>query len=59
MNNKYPRFYLTFTDKLFLTTFVQYNSQDDNLNINTWFQWRFKQVSDLFIVYTDNTFRSS
>ena len=51
-----PRFDLTFTDKLFLTTFVQYNSQDDNLNINTRFQWRFKPVSDLFIVYTDNYF---
>ncbi|MEM8970052.1 MAG: hypothetical protein AAGE93_26785, partial [Bacteroidota bacterium] len=34
--------------------FVQYNSQFDNVNINTRFQWRFKPVSDLFIVYTDN-----
>ena len=49
-----PRFDLTFTDRLFLTTFVQYKSQFDNLNINTRFQWKFKPVSDLFVVYTDN-----
>ena len=49
-----PRIDLTFTRNLFLTTFVQYNNQIDNLNINTRFQWRFKPVSDLFIVYTDN-----
>ncbi len=49
-----PKIDLTFTDKLFLTTFIQYNGQADNLNINARFQWRFKPVSDLFIVYTDN-----
>ncbi len=45
---------LSFTTNLFFTTFVQYNSQVDNLNINSRFQWRFKPMSDLFIVYTDN-----
>lgn len=49
-----PRVDLTFTRKIFWTTFIQYNSQIDNLNINTRLQWRFKPVSDLFIVYTDN-----
>ena len=49
-----PRIDLTFTKSVFLTTFIQYNSQLDNLNINTRFQWRFAPVSDLFIVYTDN-----
>lgn len=49
-----PRMELSFTDKLFLSTFVQYNSQIENININTRFQWRFKPVSDLFVVYTDN-----
>lgn len=49
-----PRLDLTLTTKVFFTTFVQYNSQIDNLNINSRFQWRFKPVSDLFIVYTDN-----
>lgn len=49
-----PRIDLTFTKKLFLTTFIQYNSQSENLNINTRFQWRFAPVSDFFLVYTDN-----
>lgn len=49
-----PRVDLTFTKKLFWTTFVQYNSQIDNLNINSRLQWRFKPVSDIFIAYTDN-----
>jgi hypothetical protein len=49
-----PRFDFTFTDKLFFTTLVQYNEQVDNLNVNARFQWRFKPVSDFFLVYTDN-----
>ncbi|MEN0049334.1 MAG: DUF5916 domain-containing protein [Bacteroidota bacterium] len=49
-----PRVDLTFTKNLFLTTFLQYNNQTDNVNLNTRFQWRFKPVSDLFLVYTDN-----
>ncbi|MCS6820624.1 MAG: carbohydrate binding family 9 domain-containing protein [Microscillaceae bacterium] len=47
---------LTFTKDLFLTIFTQYNQQIDNFNINARLQWRFKPVSDLFIVYTDNYF---
>jgi hypothetical protein len=50
-----PTMDITFTDKLFLTTFVQYNNQIDNLNMNMRFQWRFAPVSDLFIVYTGNS----
>lgn len=53
-----PRLDLTLTRSVFFTTFVQYNSQYKNMNINTRFQWRFKPVSDLFIVYTDNYFYS-
>jgi hypothetical protein len=49
-----PKVELSFTDKLFLTTFIQYNSQINNMNINSRFQWRFKPVSDLFIIYSDN-----
>ncbi len=45
---------ITFTDKLFLTTFVQYNDKADNINLNTRFQWRFKPASDFFVVYTEN-----
>jgi len=51
-----PRLDLTFTNKLFLTTFVQFNDQADNVNLNLRFQWRFAPVSDLFIVYTNNTY---
>ena len=49
-----PRIDLTFTKKLFWTTFIQYNNQTDNLNFNSRFQWRFAPVSDFFLVYTDN-----
>ncbi|MFY0688683.1 MAG: carbohydrate binding family 9 domain-containing protein [Cyclobacteriaceae bacterium] len=49
-----PRFDFTFTRKLFWTTFVQYNSQIENLNVNSRLQWRFKPVSDMYLVYTDN-----
>lgn len=54
-----PRIDLTFTKKLFWTTFIQYNNQIDNLNINTRLQWRFAPVSDFFLVYTDNYFPDS
>ena len=49
-----PRLDLTFTQKVFLTTFVQYNNLTDNVNLNTRLQWRFKPASDFFVVYTEN-----
>jgi hypothetical protein len=49
-----PRMDLTFTDKIFLTTFVQYNTLADNVNLNARFQWRYKPASDFFVVYTEN-----
>ena len=51
-----PRFDLSFTKNVFFTTFIQYNNQVNNVNVNARFQWRFKPVSDLFLVYTDNYF---
>ena len=51
-----PRLDITFTDKIFFTTLVQYNNQIDNVNINLRFQWRFAPVSDLYIVYTSNSY---
>lgn len=51
-----PKFDLTLSDKVFFQSYVQYNKQIDNMNINLRFQWRYKPVSDLFIVYTDNYF---
>jgi len=53
-----PRIDVTFTNKLFLTSFIQYNSQQKNININTRFQWRYRPASDLFLVYTDNYYSS-
>jgi hypothetical protein len=49
-----PKMDVTFTDKLFWTTFVQYNEQMENMNINMRLQWRYQPVSDIFVVYTDN-----
>lgn len=51
-----PRIDLTVSNQVFFTNFIQYNTQDENFGINSRFQWRFKPVSDLFIVYTDNYF---
>ena len=47
---------ISFSNKMFWTTFVQYNTQNDNLNINSRFQWRYSPMSDLFVVYADNYF---
>ena len=49
-----PRFDFTFSKKLFFSTFIQYNNQQENININARLQWRFKPASDFFLVYTDN-----
>lgn len=53
-----PKIDLTLSDKVFFSTFVQYNEQIKNMNINMRFQWRYKPVSDLFVVYTGNYFIS-
>ena len=45
---------ITFTNKLFFSTFIQYNQQAKNINVNSRLQWRYKPASDLFLVYTDN-----
>jgi hypothetical protein len=49
-----PRFDLTLTNTLYLTTFVQYNEQQRNMNVNARLQWRYRPASDLFLVWTDN-----
>ena len=51
-----PTIEISFSNTMFWTTFLQYNTQSNNFNINSRFQWRFKPMSDLFIVYTDNYF---
>lgn len=54
-----PKLDLTLTDKFFISTFAQYNDQIDNLNINIRVQWRFAPVSDLYFVYTENSYTSN
>lgn len=51
-----PRAEMAFSKSVFTSMFFQYNSQTNNTNINARFQWRFKPVSDLFLVYTENYF---
>ncbi|MER0437976.1 DUF5916 domain-containing protein [Emticicia sp. W12TSBA100-4] len=49
-----PKVDLTFSKSVFWTSYVQYNSQFKNVNVNSRLQWRFAPVSDFFLVYTDN-----
>ncbi|MEQ9402657.1 MAG: DUF5916 domain-containing protein [Cyclobacteriaceae bacterium] len=45
---------ISFSNSMFLTTAIQYNSQSENYNFFTRFQWRYRPMSDFFLVYTDN-----
>ncbi|QGY44918.1 hypothetical protein GM418_14945 [Maribellus comscasis] len=49
-----PRIDVNFSKELFWTTFIQYDTQGDNFNINSRLQWRFQPMSDIYLVYTDN-----
>lgn len=39
---------------MYLTAFLQYNTQQENMNVNIRYQWRFRPMSDFFIVYSEN-----
>jgi uncharacterized protein DUF5916 len=54
-----PKLDVTFTDKLFFTSYYQYNNLTENMNLNVRFQWRYKPASDFYIVYTENYFPSN
>ena len=43
-----------FNNRLNWTTYVQYNTQRDNFNINTRLQWEYKPLSYIYLVLTDN-----
>ncbi len=49
-----PKAEFTFSKNLFWSTFIQYSSQSEDFSINSRLQWRFKPLSDLFVVYNDN-----
>ncbi|MBX2901752.1 MAG: hypothetical protein KF775_19030 [Cyclobacteriaceae bacterium] len=50
-----PRADITFHRNLYWTTMVQYNTMFENLNLFSRLQWRFRPLSDLFIIYANNT----
>jgi hypothetical protein len=50
-----PRVDATMTTNLYFTLFSQYVTQLKRMNVNARMQWRFRPMSDLFIVYTTNT----
>ncbi len=52
--NLTPRIEVFFAKNLWWTTFLQYNTQADNFNVNSRLQWRFRPMSDVFVVYTEN-----
>lgn len=49
-----PRVEVNFSTNIFWTTFLQFNTQRNNFNVNSRLQWRYKPMSDFFLVYTDN-----
>ena len=49
-----PKLDVSFSKSLFFTSLVQFNNQQNNLSVYTRLQWRYKPVSDFFLVYTDN-----
>ncbi len=48
------QFKVSFTTDIHWSTFLQYNTQANNFNINSRIQWRFAPMSDVFLSYTDN-----
>lgn len=51
-----PKVEYNFNTQLFWTTFIQYNTQSNNFSVNSRLQYRYKPMSDFFLVYTDNYF---
>jgi Domain of unknown function (DUF5916)/Carbohydrate family 9 binding domain-like len=51
-----PKTEVNFSNKMFWTTFYQFNTQRNNFNINSRLQYRYSPMSDLFLVFTDNYF---
>ena len=48
------KFDFTFSKTLYWATVFQYGSQSDNFGINSRLQWRFKGLSNLYLIYNDN-----
>ncbi len=43
-----------FSNRLNWTTYIQYNTQFDNFNINSRLQWEYKPLSYIYLVVSDN-----
>ena len=43
-----------FNNTLNWTTYVQFNTQRDNFNVNTRLQWEYKPLSYVYLVFSDN-----
>jgi hypothetical protein len=56
--NVTPRVEVFFNRKINWTVFAQYNDQADAFNLNSRIQWRFRPMSDLFLVYSSNALAS-
>jgi len=46
----------SFTTLLYSTAYLQYNTLTESMNINLRFQYRYRPMSDLFVVYSQNYF---
>jgi hypothetical protein len=44
----------TINTNTYFTGFVQYNTQTEKANLNLRFQWRYRPMSDFFLVYSQN-----
>lgn len=49
-----PQAEISFSRQLFFTALAQYATQNDNVNLYARIQWRFRPMSDFFVVYSDN-----
>jgi hypothetical protein len=43
----------TFTPRMFVSSFIQYNSSSDTLSSSVRFRWEYEPGSDLFVVYSE------
>lgn len=45
---------VSFTNKLFVNSTIQYNSQSENFSVFSRLQWRYTPLSDIFLIYNQN-----
>ncbi|MDC6365952.1 MULTISPECIES: DUF5916 domain-containing protein [Flavobacteriaceae] len=45
---------ISFSNKLFMSNVLQYNSQGDNFSVFSRLQWRYSPMSDIFLIFNEN-----